>query len=90
MLWEAIKKCAHEGFSSFSLGRTDLDNEGLLAFKNGWGGSRTDLNYYRYDFATSCFVQDRERDLEVYRNVLRKMPIKVLKVLGALAYRHLG
>lgn len=90
VLWEAIKKCAHEGFSSFSLGRTDLDNEGLLAFKNGWGGSRTDLNYYRYDFATSCFVQDRERDLDVYRTVLRKMPIKVLKVLGALIYRHLG
>lgn len=90
LFWEAIKRCAREGFRSFSLGRTDLDNEGLLAFKNGWGGSRTVLNYYRYDFAASGFVCNRERNLEVYRNVLRKLPVNVLRMLGKLAYRHMG
>ena len=90
VLWEAIKKCARQGFRSFSLGRTDLDNEGLLAFKNGWGGDRKELNYYRYDFAQSGFVRDSERDMEPYRNLLRKMPIEVLKLLGQIAYRHMG
>lgn len=90
VFWEAIKRCAGEGFRSFSLGRTDLDNEGLLAFKNGWGASRTVLNYYRYDFAASGFVCNRERNLEVYRNVLRKLPVNVLRMLGKLAYRHMG
>ncbi|HBG07403.1 MAG: methicillin resistance protein [Geobacteraceae bacterium GWC2_58_44] len=90
VLWEAIKKCAAEGYGSFSLGRTDLDNEGLLAFKNGWGGSRSELNYYRYDFARSAFVPDQERDREMYRNLLRKLPINVLRVLGEIAYRHMG
>jgi hypothetical protein len=90
VLCEAIMRCAREGFRSFSLGRTDLDNEGLLAFKNGWGGSRTVLNYYRYDFATGGFVSNREWDLESYKNVLRKLPVNVLRMLGTLAYRHMG
>jgi lipid II:glycine glycyltransferase (peptidoglycan interpeptide bridge formation enzyme) len=90
VLWEAIKNCARAGLRSFSLGRTDLDNEGLLAFKNGWGGSRTDLNYYRYDFASSAFVRGRERDLEPCKSLLRKLPIEVLKLLGNIAYRHMG
>ena len=90
VLWEAMKQCARAGFRSFSLGRTDLDNEGLLAFKNGWGGIRSELNYYRYDFASSGFVHDGERDLERYRNLLRKLPVEVLKLLGNVAYRHMG
>jgi len=90
VLWEAIKKCAREGFRSFSLGRTDLDNEGLLAFKNGWGGAKSILNYYKYDFATNNFICAPEQDLEVYRKVLRQLPIGVLRVLGKMAYRHMG
>lgn len=90
VLWEAIRKCAREGFSSFSLGRTDLDNEGLLAFKNGWGGNRTQLNYYRYEFDSRSFVCDREHHLELCKSVFRKLPIEVLRMIGAVAYRHLG
>ena len=90
MLWEAIKSCAREGCRSFSLGRTDLDNEGLLTFKNGWGGNRTVLNYYRYDFASNSFVCGRERNVDAYRELLRKLPIGLLKDarhLGLPAYR---
>jgi len=90
LLWETIKRCAQEGFCCLSLGRTDLDNEGLLAFKNGWGGSRTDLSYYRYDFTTDSFVCDREQDMEVYRIILKKLPVNILRMLGKLVYRHMG
>jgi hypothetical protein len=90
VMWEAMKRCAGEGFRSFSLGRTDLDNEGLLAFKNGWGGDRAVLNYHRYEFASNGFVCDRVRNIEIYQNVLRKLPVGLLKMLGSLAYRHIG
>jgi hypothetical protein len=89
-LWETIKQCARQGMRSLSLGRTDLDNEGLLTFKNGWGAERTVLNYYRYDFVSNGFVCDRERDLGVFKNVLRTLPLDVLKMIGRLAYRHMG
>ena len=90
LFWETMKKCGREGFNCLSLGRTDLDNEGLLHFKNGWGGKMTNLNYYRYDLATSRFVCDRERDLKACREVLKRLPVNVLRVLGEFAYRHVG
>jgi len=90
VLWETIKHCARNGLRSLSLGRTDLDNEGLLSFKNGWGAVRTTLNYYRYDFGKSGFVTDREHDLGLFKRVLRTMPVDLLKMIGRLAYRHIG
>lgn len=90
LLWETIKTCAQQGMRSMSLGRTDLENEGLLTFKNGWGAQRTVLNYYRYDFASSSFVCDKARDIGVFKKVLRALPVDVLKFIGRLAYRHMG
>jgi hypothetical protein len=90
VMWDSIMRCAREGYRTFSLGRTDGDNEGLISFKNGWGGKRTTLNYYRYDFATSRFVSYDDYDMGVCRRLLRRLPVSILKVLGTLAYRHMG
>jgi hypothetical protein len=91
VLWHTIKTCAKRGFKSLSLGRTDLDNDGLLTFKNGWGAVRTPLNYYRYDFAKRGFVGGgKSRDLGAVRQVLRLLPVDVLKLLGQISYRHIG
>lgn len=90
VLWETIKTCARQGMRRLSLGRTDLGNEGLLTFKNGWGAQCTELNYYRYEFASSGFVRDQERDLGVFKSVLRMLPVEALKLVGRLAYRHMG
>jgi hypothetical protein len=90
VMWESMIKCAREGYRSFSLGRTDLDNEGLLSFKNGWGGSKTLLNYHRYDFASSSFLCESPQGEKAYTKLLRKLPVSVLRMLGRLAYRHIG
>jgi len=90
VLWETMKNCARLGMRTLSLGRTDLDNEGLLIFKNGWGGEKTELCYYRYDFASNGFVRDRERDLKIFKNLLRRLPVELLQLIGRLAYRHMG
>lgn len=90
LFWETISKCGRDGYDYLSLGRTDLDNEGLLVFKDGWGGRRTCLNYYRYDLAAERFISECPRELAGYRWVLQKMPVGVLRMLGRIAYRHLG
>ncbi|WP_026841435.1 lipid II:glycine glycyltransferase FemX [Citrifermentans bremense] len=90
LFWELIKKCGRDGFRFLSLGRTDPKNEGLLNFKNGWGGNMSDLNYYRYDFTSGSFVAGEVTNLEPYRQLLRKLPVPLLRALGVLAYRHLG
>jgi hypothetical protein len=91
VLWHTIKTCGQQGFRQLSLGRTDLDNEGLLSFKNGWGAVRTSLNYYRYDFGRNDFVRGGTgMNLGAVKKVLRLLPVEVLKMIGQLAYRHIG
>lgn len=90
VLWETIKLCARKGFRSFSLGRTDLDNAGLLSFKSGWGGERTLLNYYRYDLNKKEFMSHHRPQNNWTKKMFKAFPIEVLKVIGRVAYRHIG
>jgi hypothetical protein len=90
LLWATITRCAELGMRSLSLGRTDLDNEGLLTFKSGWGAQRTELNYYRYEFGRGAFVRPRESDLALFKTLFRQLPVGLLKLIGQLAYRHIG
>lgn len=89
LFWETMRTCSRQGFRYFSLGRTDLENNGLLNFKNGWGGKKSDLNYYRYDVAAARFSCVKEVSWGV-KVLLKRMPVCVLRLLGELAYPHLG
>jgi hypothetical protein len=47
LFWRAIQEAKEQGLEELDLGRTDLDNPGLLAFKDHLGGGRRELIYYR-------------------------------------------
>lgn len=90
LFWEIIRKYGQDGFRYLSLGRTDLDNPGLVLFKDGWGGEQSCLNYYRYDLTSDKFIPSGQADVSRYTGILKKMPVGVLKILGRMAYRHFG
>jgi lipid II:glycine glycyltransferase (peptidoglycan interpeptide bridge formation enzyme) len=48
LFWEIIQDAKARGLSELDLGRSDLDNPGLVAFKDHLGGTKTTLDYYRY------------------------------------------
>jgi len=37
VMWEGIKLYCKNGYKTFCLGRTELENEGLRRYKEGWG-----------------------------------------------------
>jgi len=90
VMWEAIRWSARNGFKSFSFGRTESWNEGLRQFKNGWGCSEEHVNYYRFDFKRKDFVTDKGTVGEFQKSCFSKMPVPVLRTVGALLYRHVG
>lgn len=90
LLWESMRMSARQGCRYFSLGRTDLENEGLLAFKNGWGAKNNRINYYRYSYCDKGFASSNEDQFLKYKNILKCLPVPVLCVLGRIAYRHMG
>jgi hypothetical protein len=93
VMWTAIRWYAERGFKSLSLGRTDTDDSGLLQFKDGWGGERRPLHYWRLTVRGPSRNRPERttRRLVMWaRALMRRLPIPLLRVVGAAAYRYLA
>lgn len=90
VMWEAVKWYAENGFSSFCFGRTELENEGLLQFKRGWGTEERNINYYKYDLTKNTFVSKSDSTSPTSTRLFHNMPISLLKVTGSVIYKHFG
>jgi CelD/BcsL family acetyltransferase involved in cellulose biosynthesis len=53
LFWRAIEEAKQQGLSVFDLGRSDVNNAGLVAFKNHLGATQKTLKYYRYPHASA-------------------------------------
>jgi CelD/BcsL family acetyltransferase involved in cellulose biosynthesis len=93
---EAIGYGAHEGFERLDFGRTNLDNDGLRAFKLGWGAEEHEL-CYSYLPRPGEEHDDSGRRLDhaglagrALGAVIRRGPVGVGRMAGQVLYRHLG
>jgi hypothetical protein len=89
VMWEAIRWCCRNGIRTFSFGRTEAGNEGLLQFKRGWGAVEQKLNYYRYDLKAGAFTSGAAGPRTSYK-LFKLMPAPLLRLAGELMYRHVG
>ena len=82
------------GISRLDLGRTDVSNEGLRAFKLGWGTTETRLPYFRYDFGSKTYVVEAGTSRFAgglgwgLSRACRGMPGPVARLAGAVLYPH--
>lgn len=89
VMWEALKWFSQNGFQKMNLGRTELENSGLLQYKRGWGSETRIVNYYRYDLKRGNYVPESGRTEWLF-HIFRKMPGPLLNLAGTLLYRHVG
>jgi hypothetical protein len=89
IMWKAIEWFAEKDFESFSFGRTESENDGLLQFKRGWGAKETNLNYYKYDLDKDSFVSEKSGTKSSY-NLFKMLPVPMLRIAGNILYRHVG
>jgi CelD/BcsL family acetyltransferase involved in cellulose biosynthesis len=89
LLLEAIRWSCEAGFRTFDFGRTEVENEGLRAFKRSWGASELDLTY-------TCLAERapepaskslRER---IMSTTIQRSPALVGRLAGEAFYRHYG
>jgi hypothetical protein len=90
VMWEAIKWYGENKFSQFDMGRSEPDNVGLNQFKNGWGTKVAKLLYYSFDLPEMTFSRKEHSMGTGMNRIFQKMPIPVLRMVGELAYRHMG
>jgi CelD/BcsL family acetyltransferase involved in cellulose biosynthesis len=88
LFWKAIREAREKGFEELDLGRSDIDNLGLIAFKEHWGAAATDLNYWVYPGRSAKRPSSWGKNLVA--RVVSVAPDFALKVVGKLLYRHIG
>lgn len=89
VMWEAIRFYAAAGMESLDFGRTACQQAGLRRYKLGWGTCETSLAYWKYDLRRRRFVADADRSRGWHTVVFRRLPLPVLRWLGACLYPHL-
>jgi hypothetical protein len=89
LFWRLIEESKAEGASKIDFGRSDLDNQGLIVFKDRLGAQRKALTYYRYP-------KPKQKDknaawnLGRIRRLFSVLPGPVSSTAGRILYRHVG
>jgi CelD/BcsL family acetyltransferase involved in cellulose biosynthesis len=89
LFWRLIEESKALGLEEIDLGRSDLDNEGLIRFKDRFGTRKGSLTYFRYSPTT-------RRDaapgwgLRAARQIFSVLPEVISPAAGRILYRHIG
>jgi GNAT acetyltransferase-like protein len=89
LLWRAILNAKSIGSRTFELGRTGVDQHGLLQFKNHWAPVSELVTYWRFPPGPS-FSSIRGWKLNVVKRVCAYLPDRLLRIAGTLLYPHIG
>ncbi len=89
LFWNLIEESKYEGVDRIDLGRTDLENKGLMEFKDRLGASRRRIDYLRYSQAQSKYWMELSH-LAPLRGLFSLLPDELSSPMGRLVYRHFG
>jgi CelD/BcsL family acetyltransferase involved in cellulose biosynthesis len=89
LFWKLIEESKASGIHEIDFGRSDLDQPGLIAFKDKFGTSKKPLTYYRY---TTKNVSEmiNSSGAQNIRKIFSVLPNWALSMGGSIAYRHMG
>lgn len=95
LFWKSIEEAKNRRLRLFDLGRSDLDNAGLVTFKDRWGTIRSTLTYSRY--TRSAKSSDNYVDgspsgwkENFAKRTVSRLPGSALRIIGNVLYRHVG
>lgn len=89
LFWIAIQDAISCGLTELDMGRSAIDNPGLVAFKDHWGASRSTLSYWRFP-VTRKLAAAASWESGLLRRACGHLPDRFLISLGTRLYRHVG
>jgi hypothetical protein len=87
LFWQVIQDAKRAQLQELDLGRSELDNKGLIRFKEHLGATRATLTYWRLSktHARKYWLP------QLARNVVSRLPDGAFRLVGELFYRiHAG
>ena len=89
LFWRAIQDAKDAGMEELDLGRSDLDNPGLITFKERWSAVSSTLTTWRAPAATASSSFDQVKGW-LAKEGFARLPDSALTLAGRLLYRHIG
>jgi CelD/BcsL family acetyltransferase involved in cellulose biosynthesis len=86
LFWTAICWGCENGYQTFDMGRSDLENTGLRDFKSRWGATEEPLIYS--SIAAPVPENRGGRMMKALNSVIQHSPNWMSRVTGELLYRH--
>jgi hypothetical protein len=90
LFWRAIQDARESGAEIFDMGRSDLDNPGLINFKSNWGTVDSALTYWRFPELSSATDAASSRVQSIGGRLLSRLPDCCLIAVGKVLYKHAG
>ncbi len=88
LLWEAVQWGCENNVRVLDWGRTDIDNEGLRRFKQGWNTIET-MTAYTYFGKAGTEISGGWKG-RAMNTIVRHSPAFVSRIIGELLYKHTG
>lgn len=91
LFWQTIQEGKARGAETFDLGRSDVDNAGLIAFKDHWGAVSSCLKYYRHPPRPGNSTSPGTSwKMTVVKSACARMPTPLFTAVGRILYKHVG
>jgi CelD/BcsL family acetyltransferase involved in cellulose biosynthesis len=88
LFWRAIQEAKGQGLEQLDLGRSNLDQPGLITFKNHLGAACSTLTYYGLPATRES--RPRLRVQQAARWFFERLPDPALTFAGRVLYKHFG
>ena len=88
LFWSAIHWGCEHGYTLFDMGKTDLSNTGLRAFKSSFGAEEVSIAYSTMSSEPSRPITGKF--IPIMQKTIRSSPLWVCQAMGELLYKHFG
>jgi CelD/BcsL family acetyltransferase involved in cellulose biosynthesis len=88
LFWNAIQEAKAAGIEELDFGRSEVENCGLVTYKDHWGTRRSTMNYWRHPAQAAGSM--RGSALNNVKGLISIAPDASLVMLGRFLYRHVG
>lgn len=89
LFWQVIHAAKSAGMEELDLGRSEVENRGLIRFKERWGAQSKRLTLWRSPVDEVSPSLDGLK-MHLAKTVCARIPSKMLVLAGRLMYRHAG
>lgn len=90
LFWRAIQEAKEAGTGTFDMGRSDVSNHGLIAFKSHWGATETPVTYWRSPGNAPRGLSARVSGQSIGGRLVSVLPDRLLIFVGKNLYKHVG